>query len=109
MLNTVIICMINFICHVIKWIYRRRAIFFLFYKPDYTLNEDLESFNAEAVITEKSVTVEKMDIKVNHIGLLSPLSLSISVITLAITLIIFIPAEFLNSVNILAYKKKFFI
>jgi len=89
---------------VISAVYYLSIIKQIFFdKPDYTLTEDLESFNAEAVITEKSVTVEKIDIKINHIVLSSSLSLSISVMTLAITLFMFIPSEILNSVNILSY------
>ena len=89
---------------VISAVYYLSIIKQIFFdKPDYTLTEDLESFNAEAVITEKSVTVEKIDIKIKHIVLSSSLSLSISVMTLAITLFMFIPSEILNSVNILSY------
>ena len=88
---------------VISAVYYLTIIKQIFFdKNDYTLNEQLESFNAEGLIVEKNSIVEKVNIKIDNIVLSSSLSLSISVITLIITLFIFIPKEILSLANILA-------
>jgi NADH-ubiquinone oxidoreductase chain 2 len=88
---------------VISAVYYLTIIKQIFFdKNDYTLNEQLESFNAEGLITEKNSIVEKVNIKIDNIVISSSLSLSISVITLIITLFIFIPKEILSLANILA-------
>ena len=66
-------------------------------KPIFELN-----FNSDGIISENDTVVEKVNIKLNNIVISSSLSLSISVITLLITLFIFIPEELLNLANILA-------
>ena len=73
-----------------------------FYKPDYELNKELTDFKAESLITEKNIIVKKVNIKIDNIVLSSSLSLTISIITLIITLFIFIPESLLNMSNILA-------
>ncbi|RYX87595.1 hypothetical protein EON73_01100, partial [bacterium] len=88
---------------VISAVYYLTIIKQIFFdKNDYTLNEQLESFNAEGLIVEKNSIVEKVNIKIDNIVISSSLSLSISVITLIITLFIFIPKEILSLANILA-------
>jgi NADH-ubiquinone oxidoreductase chain 2 len=73
-----------------------------FYKPDYTLNTELKDFNAEGLIFEKDVIIQKVSIKITNIVLSSYLSLCIAIITLTIALFIFIPESLLNLANILA-------
>jgi NADH-ubiquinone oxidoreductase chain 2 len=88
---------------VISAVYYLTIIKQIFFdKNDYTLNEQLESFNADGLIAEENSIVEKVNIKMNNIVISSSLSLSISVITLIITLFIFIPEELLSLANILA-------
>jgi NADH-ubiquinone oxidoreductase chain 2 len=88
---------------VISAVYYLTIIKQIFFdKNDYTLNEQLESFNADGLIAEENSIVEKVEIKMNNIVISSSLSLSISVITLIITLFIFIPEELLSLANILA-------
>ena len=88
---------------VISAVYYLTIIKQIFFdKNDYRLNEQLESFNAEGLITEEKSIVEKVNIKIDNIVISSSLSLSISVITLIITLFIFIPEELLSLANILA-------
>jgi NADH-ubiquinone oxidoreductase chain 2 len=62
-----------------------------FYKPDYIVNTELKDFNAEGLITKKSNSSEKVNIKINNIVVSSSLSLTISVITFVISLFIFTP------------------
>jgi len=73
-----------------------------FHKPDYTLNTELKDFNAEALVFEKDVMIQKVNIKITNIVLSSYLSLCIAIITLTIALFIFIPESLLNLANILA-------
>lgn len=88
---------------VISAVYYLTIIKQIFFdKNDYRLNEQLESFNAEGLITKEKAIVEKVNIKIENIVISSSLSLSISVITLIITLFIFIPEELLSLANILA-------
>lgn len=88
---------------VISAVYYLTIIKQIFFdKNDYTLNEQLESFNAEGLIAKENSIVEKVNIKIDNIVISSSLSLSISVITLIITLFIFIPKEILSLANILA-------
>ena len=88
---------------VISAVYYLAIIKQIFFdKPDYALNDELKNFNAEGLITEKNTIVKKVTIQINNIVISSSLSLSISVITLIITLFIFIPEELLSLANILA-------
>lgn len=88
---------------VISAVYYLAIIKQIFFdKPDYNLNDELKSFNADGLITEKNTIVKKVNITINNIVLSSSLSLSISVITLVITLFIFLPEELLSLANILA-------
>jgi NADH-ubiquinone oxidoreductase chain 2 len=73
-----------------------------FYKPDYKLNHELTGFKAESLIIEKNTIIKKVNIKIDNIVLSSSLSLTISIITLIISLFIFIPESLLNLANILA-------
>lgn len=88
---------------VISAVYYLTIIKQIFFdKNDYRLNEKLEGFHADGLIAEENSIVEKINIKRNNIVISSSLSLSISVITLIITLFIFIPKELLTLANILA-------
>ena len=88
---------------VISAVYYLTIIKKIFFdKNDYTLNEQLESLDADGLVAEENSIVEKVNIKMNHIVISSSLSLSISIITLIITLFIFIPEEVLGLANILA-------
>ena len=88
---------------VISAVYYLAIIKQIFFdKNDYTLNEDLEGFSADGLIAEKNTLVTMVNIKIHNIVISSSLSLSISVITLVISLFIFIPEELLSLANILA-------
>lgn len=88
---------------VISAVYYLAIIKQIFFdKPDYTLNNELTSLNAEGLIAENKTISTKVAIKINNIVLSSSLSISISIITLVIALFIFIPEELLSLANILA-------
>ncbi|RYE15619.1 MAG: hypothetical protein EOP34_02565 [Rickettsiales bacterium] len=99
----IFMALVAILTSVISAVYYLTIIKQIFFdKNDYRLNEQLESFNAEGLITEEKAIVEKVNIKIENIVISSSLSLSISVITLIITLFIFIPEELLSLANILA-------
>ena len=88
---------------VISAVYYLAIIKQIFFdKPDYELNNELTQFKADSLITEKNIILNKVNIQINNIVLSSSLSLTISIITLIITLFIFVPQELLNMANILA-------
>ena len=99
----IFMALVAILTSVISAVYYLAIIKQIFFdKPDYTLNDELKSFNAEGLIAEKNTIVKKVNIKINNIVISSSLSLSISIITLIITLFIFIPEELLSLANILA-------
>ena len=99
----IFMALVAILTSVISAVYYLAIIKQIFFdKPDYTLNNELKSFNADGLITEKNTIVKKVNIKINNIVISSSLSLSISIITLIITLFIFIPEELLSLANILA-------
>jgi NADH-ubiquinone oxidoreductase chain 2 len=99
----IFMALVAILTSVISAVYYLAIIKQIFFdKPDYTLNTELNNFNADGLITEKNVIIKKVSIKINNIVLSSYLSLSISIITLIIALFIFIPESLLNLANILA-------
>ncbi|KAF2646997.1 hypothetical protein K491DRAFT_709369 [Lophiostoma macrostomum CBS 122681] len=63
------------------------------YNTDYIVNTRLSFFSAEGLITEKDIIIKKVGITKDNVVLSSSLSLSISIITMIISLFIFIPQE----------------
>lgn len=99
----IFMALVAILTSVISAVYYLAIIKQIFFdKPDYILNDELKSFDADGLITEKNTIVKKVNIKINNIVISSSLSLSISIITLVITLFIFIPEELLSLANILA-------
>ena len=88
---------------VISAVYYLAIIKQIFFdKPDYIVNPELHDFNANGIITEKNIIIEKINIKTNNIVISSSLSLPVSMLTFIISLFIFIPQEWLSVANILA-------
>ncbi|ABU49450.1 NADH dehydrogenase subunit 2 (mitochondrion) [Parastagonospora nodorum SN15] len=88
---------------VISAVYYLTIIKQIFFdKNDYSLNDQLETLDAEGVVAKENSIVEKVGIKIENVVISSSLSLPISVITLIITLFIFIPKEIFSLANILA-------
>ena len=99
----IFMALVAILTSVVSAVYYLAIIKQIFFdKPDYTLNNELKSFNADGLITEKSTIIEKVQINMNNLVISSSLSLSISIVTLVITLFIFIPEELLSLANILA-------
>jgi len=99
----IFMALVAILTSVISAVYYLTIIKQIFFDPsDYTLSEELNNFNSEGLISEKNTMVEKIKIKINNIVISSSLSMFISVITLVITLFMFIPEELLNLANILA-------
>jgi NADH-ubiquinone oxidoreductase chain 2 len=74
-----------------------------FYKPDSISNTNLNDSDENGDInTEKNILIKKINITINNIVLSSSLSVPISILTLVISLFIFIPNEWLSVANILA-------
>lgn len=98
----IFMALVAILTSVISAVYYLAIIKQIFFdKPDYTLNTELNNFNADGLITEKNIILNKVSIKINNIVLSSYLSLSISIITFIIALFIFIPESLLNLANIL--------
>ena len=99
----IFMALVAILTSVVSAVYYLAIIKQIFFdKPDYNLNDELKSFNADGLITEKNTIVKKVYITINNIVISSSLSLSISIITLVITLFIFIPEQLLSLANILA-------
>jgi len=99
----IFMALVAILTSVISAVYYLAIIKQIFFdKPDYELNSELTNFNADGLINEKNIILDKVSIKINNIVLSSSLSLPISIITLTITLFILIPGEFINIANILA-------
>jgi NADH-ubiquinone oxidoreductase chain 2 len=99
----IFMALVAILTSVISAVYYLAIIKQIFFdRPDYTLNTELKNFNADGLITEKNVILKKVSIKINNIVLSSYLSLSISIITLVISLFIFVPESLLNLANLLA-------
>jgi NADH-ubiquinone oxidoreductase chain 2 len=99
----IFMALVAILTSVISAVYYLAIIKQIFFdKPDYLLNEELNDLNADGLITEKNTVVKKVNINMKNIVISGSYSLSISVITLVITLFIFIPEELLGLANILA-------
>jgi NADH-ubiquinone oxidoreductase chain 2 len=99
----IFMALVAILTSVISAVYYLAIIKQIFFdKPDYTVNTELKDFNAEGLIFEKDVIIQKVSIKITNIVLSSYLSLCIAIITLTIALFIFIPESLLNLANILA-------
>jgi NADH-ubiquinone oxidoreductase chain 2 len=79
---------------VISAVYYLSIIKQIFFdKPDFIINTELDSYKGDGIITENNIITEKINIKIENIVMSSSLSLPISIITLIISLFIFIPQE----------------
>jgi NADH-ubiquinone oxidoreductase chain 2 len=72
-----------------------------FYKSDYKINPELNNMTLHGNIKNAN-NIEEKTFKVKNIVLSSYLTITISILTLIISLFIFMPTEFLRGANILA-------
>jgi NADH-ubiquinone oxidoreductase chain 2 len=99
----IFMALVAILTSVISAVYYLAIIKQIFFdRPDYKINNELTDLHAEGIIVEKNTIATKVSITINNIVLSSSLSLSISIITLVVSLFIFIPEELLNLANILA-------
>jgi len=75
---------------------------FFFDKPEYKISDEIKNINLDGNIIQNNVLVKKVTFKVDSIRLSSPLTNTISVLSLTILLFMFIPQEWLSMANILA-------
>jgi NADH-ubiquinone oxidoreductase chain 2 len=95
--------LIAILTSVISAVYYLAIIKQIFFdQPDYKLNPELKDLNLNAIVTDDTVIIKKINIKTNNIVVSSSLTFIISVLTFIILLFIFIPQEWLNMVNILS-------
>ena len=90
----VFITLIAIITSVISAVYYLNIIKqVFFYKPDYNINSQMFDLNMHANIIKNNILKERLIFKVNSIVLSSYLTITISMLTLLISLFIFIPNE----------------
>ena len=73
-----------------------------FYEPIYKINSAFKDIDFHGNIIKNNILIEKLTFKLNNITLSSPLTITISLLTLIILLFIFVPQEWLSMANILA-------
>lgn len=99
----VFLTLIAILTSVISAVYYLNVIKQVFFdKSDYKVNPILNNMDMHASISKDKVVLEKLTFKYNNIVLSSPLTISISMLTLIILLFILMPQEWLSMANILA-------
>ena len=74
-----------------------------FFKPDYKVNSLLKNINLHGnIVNNKNILIQKVTFNANNLILSSSYSITISVLTLIISLFIFVPQEWLSLANVLA-------
>ncbi len=88
---------------VISAVYYLNIIKQIFFdQPDYKINEEIRTLNFPGNIMSKEVVLDKFTFKAEDIILSSPLTITISILSLVILLFMFNPEEWLSMANILA-------
>lgn len=99
----VFMALVAILTSVISAVYYLNIIKQIFFdQPDYKIDNDTKSMILEGNITKKNMLMEKATFKVDSIKLSSPLTITISILSLVIVLFMFIPGEWLSMANILA-------
>ena len=99
----VFMALVAILTSVISAVYYLNIIKQIFFdQPDYKIDDDTKSMILEGNITKKNMLMEKATFKVDSIKLSSPLTITISILSLVIVLFMFIPGEWLSMANILA-------
>ena len=98
----IFLALVAILTSVISAVYYLNIIKQIFFdKPEYKINEEIKNLNLDANII-KNNTLKKLTFKVDSIILSSPLTITISLLSLVILLFMFIPQEWLSMANILA-------
>ena len=99
----IFITLIGILTSVISGVYYLNIIKEVFFdKPDYKINPVLDEINLKGSIVKNNIILEKIKYKVENITTSSIFTITISILTLIITLFMFIPSEALNLTTILA-------
>ena len=99
----IFLTLIAILTSVISAVYYLNIVKQIFFdKSEYTINPELENMDIHASITRKNALIDKFEFNYGNIILSSYLTISISVLTLIISLFLFMPKEWLSMANILA-------
>jgi len=99
----VFMSLVAILTSVISAVYYLNIIKQVFFdKPEYEINEEINDLNLEVNILKNTEVCEKITFKVDSIKLSSPLTITISTLSMIILLFMFIPEEWLSMANILA-------
>ena len=99
----VFLALVAILTSVISAVYYLNIIKQVFFdKPEYKIKDETKDINLEANIIQNNVLIKKITFKVDSIRLSSPLTNTISILSLTILLFMFIPQEWLSMANILA-------
>ena len=97
----VLIAILSSVVSAVYYLAIIKQIFF--FKPDYSINSALKNLSLHgSIINNKNNFVEKVTFSYNNLVLSSSLSVTVSILTLIISLFIFVPQEWLSLANILA-------
>lgn len=99
----VFLALVAILTSVISAVYYLNIIKQVFFdKPEYKIEDETKDINLDANIIQNNVIIKKITFKVDSIRLSSPLTNTISILSLTILLFMFIPQEWLSMANILA-------
>jgi NADH-ubiquinone oxidoreductase chain 2 len=99
----VFLAIVAILTSVISAVYYLNIIKEVFFdKPDYKIENEINDINLDGNIIQNNVLIKKVTFKLDSIRLSSPLTNTISVLSLTILLFMFIPQEWLSMANILA-------
>ena len=101
----VFMALVAILTSVISAVYYLNIIKQVFFdQPDYQINDEIKNLNLEGNISSNKNPniIQKFTFKVDNIILSSPLTITISTLSMIILLFMFIPEEWLSMANILA-------
>jgi len=99
----VFLALVAILTSVISAVYYLNIIKQVFFdKPEYKIEDETKDINLDANIIQNNIIIKKITFKVDSIRLSSPLTNTISILSLTILLFMFIPQEWLSMANILA-------
>jgi len=99
----VFLALVAILTSVVSAVYYLNIIKQMFFdKSDYTINPDLLNMDLHGNISKNNILLQRLKFNTNSIVLSSSLTITISILTLIISLFIFIPQEWLSMANILS-------
>lgn len=99
----IFLALIAILTSVVSAVYYLNIIKQIFFdKPEYKVEDKMKTLNLDGNILYNNVLDKKITFKVDSIRLSSPLTNTISILSLTILLFMFIPQEWLSMANILA-------